>query len=159
MEKINEVMDGLGRGMMLLVIFLVGLGISVWWVKSSDDRWEIQGTWIAVMGEGSGVPQPVQHDSATTTMTISNDEFRLGGPYIHDVVGKITLDPQRKAIDLHGCNNPQDAPLRKDNIAAGLYRLDGKRLVLCLARPGDPRPKSLESTPENHCALLILERQ
>jgi len=158
MQKMKEVTKA-EIGAMGLVIFSVSIGLIIWWVKSYDDRWEIQGTWIAVMHESLGVPQSVQHDGVTTTITINNDEFTVRGPYRHDVVGKITLDPQRKAIDLRGCNNPQDYPLRKDEVDGGLYRLEGKRLVLCTAKPGGPRPKSLESTPENHCDLLVLERQ
>jgi uncharacterized protein (TIGR03067 family) len=121
-----------------------------------DDRRDIQGKWLAVMGEYAGRPAPVQKGSVGVRFTIQDDRVEIaGGTEGKVVVGKFALDPSRGAIDLIGPKPGGD----EEEVGAGIYRLTANRLELCIADPGRPRPKGFETSGTDRHSLWILERE
>ncbi len=112
-----------------------------------DDRRDIQGTWVPLMVEESG--KPLRLDDVELKIVLDGDQARFIG---HESLkaARFSLDPERRAIDL--CPS-------EGGISAGNYRLEGKRLTICMAKPGAPRPRTFESVGEHGCELVLLERR
>jgi uncharacterized protein (TIGR03067 family) len=122
---------------------------------SPDDKRDIQGNWIVVMGEEAGKPVPVQDGATRMRMVIEDDSIRVVGPNGSLPFARFTLDSTRRAIDLFERKEAHDNP----RFDAGIYQLSTNRLVLCIARPGRQRPKDFDSRPNNFHTLMILERE
>lgn len=60
-----------------------------------------------------------------------------------------SIDVQMTLRSQHGHSRPEDKR------SLGIYRLDGDRLTLCLARDGEPRPTALSTEAGK---LLVFER-
>jgi uncharacterized protein (TIGR03067 family) len=88
-------------------------------------------------------------------IVIDGDQFQMVEPDGRLRIDRFALDPTRRAIDLYG----EGADRGEEKLFAGIYQLTANRLVLCLAGPGSPRPKDMESTRINLEELLILERE
>ncbi len=112
-----------------------------------DDRRDIQGTWVPLMVEESG--KPVRLDDAKLKIVFDGDQARFFG-HKGLKAARFSLDTERRAVDL--CPS-------EGGISAGIYRLEGKRLVICMAKPGAPRPRTFQSAGEHGCELVLLERR
>jgi uncharacterized protein (TIGR03067 family) len=122
---------------------------------SPNDNRDIQGTWHVVSVEDFGRPIPVKEG---TQEVIFNgkavqlmDRRRSVPPS-----GSFTLDPARNAIDL--VNENAQGNLAIVSTYQCIYKINVNRLVLCMARPGQARPKHLETSPGNLHTVLVLER-
>jgi uncharacterized protein (TIGR03067 family) len=121
-----------------------------------DDHRDIQGTWVVVMAEDRGKPEPIT--KGTISFVFEGDELKFRSPTGQVAsAGSFVLDPARKAIDLSRIE--AGASKGAGETCAGLYELSAERLVLCVALPGRARPKDFESTSRNFHTLMILERQ
>ena len=122
-------------------------------ITSSDDRRDIQGEWVIVMGEEAGRPQPVPSGAR---FVFKGDRVTItGGLGEGPGLDRFALDPSRKAIDMYETVTDIGG---QPKVGAGIYRLEGTHLTLCIAPESAPRPKEIESTDKNQCLLLVLER-
>jgi uncharacterized protein (TIGR03067 family) len=146
----------------VLAIF-IGFVVCAPWLESRwhevvrgmnpDDNRDIQGTWVVVMAELEGKSKPVGR--GMWNMVFKGDTFHSNYPGASpNHALSFVLDPVRKAIDLTGETEGSQEGEKPD---VGLYQLSANRLVLCIARRGQARPKDLESATGN--ALVILERK
>jgi uncharacterized protein (TIGR03067 family) len=133
--------------------------MSLWRVAvrsiSPNDNRDIQGTWHVVLVEDFGRPIPVKQ--GTQTVIFNGDAVQLmdRGTTVPPT-GSFTLDPARKAIDL--VNENAQGNIAAESTYPGVYLLGANRLVLCMARPGQSRPKDHETSPGNMHTVLVLER-
>jgi uncharacterized protein (TIGR03067 family) len=69
---------------------------------------------------------------------------------------RIELDPTRepKTIDVI----PDDGPNRGERVL-GIYKLEGDRLTIAMAAPGQPRPKQLLAAKGSGCVLRTFQRE
>jgi uncharacterized protein (TIGR03067 family) len=120
-----------------------------------NDNRDIQGTWHVVLVEDLGKPIPVKQ--GTQKVIFNGDAVQLmdRGTTVPPT-GSFSLDPARKTIDL--VNESAQGNIAADSTYLGLYHLGVNRLVLCMARPGQTRPKDLETSPGNMHTVLVLER-
>ncbi len=125
-------------------------------ITSSDDRRDIQGEWAVIMVEMEGRPRPVP-SAPTVFFVFKGDRVTITATGESPKSSRFALDPSRKAIDLYDTDT-DIAGHPKDIVSAGIYRLEGTHLTLCIAPPLTPRPKEIESTGKNRCDLLVLER-
>jgi uncharacterized protein (TIGR03067 family) len=127
-------------------------------ITSRDDRRDIQGEWVVIMGEQAGRHRPVLN---RVTFVFKADRVTVTGGLGEGPhgPGRFVLDPSRKAIDIYDTDtdiagHPKDSV----SVSAGIYRLEETHLTLCIATGSAPRPKEIESTDKNRCDLLVLER-
>jgi uncharacterized protein (TIGR03067 family) len=65
-----------------------------------------------------------------------------------DYEGKVKVDDKAKphaTLDIELTEGPEDA---KGKIAKAVYKLDGDKLIVCVAHPGGDRPKDFEPQPD-----------
>jgi uncharacterized protein (TIGR03067 family) len=111
---------------------------------------KLQGTWDVVL-EGSDAP------SAPASFSFDGDRFRMerGGTVMF--IGHWQADAARRpaTIDLQ----LEDARGNADQRWLGLLELTEDSLMLCLPRPGDPRPAEFKDSPPNSDGPGILTLQ
>jgi uncharacterized protein (TIGR03067 family) len=122
----------------------------------ADDNRGIQGTWHVVSVEDCGRPIPIKQGTQKVIFNGNAVQLMDRGMSVTPT-GSFTLDSARKAIDL--VNENAQGTLAAESTYPGLYQLSANRLVLCMARPGQARPKDLETSPRNLHTVLVLERQ
>ncbi|MCS7167009.1 MAG: TIGR03067 domain-containing protein [Gemmatales bacterium] len=118
------------------------------------DLAELQGEWRAVAGERDGQLRPKAFLEAlqvcvkddVMTMTLGKRQQRL----------RLVLNPsvRPKTVDLVHLEGRE-----KDEVWSGIYVLEGPRWKLCMAPPGQERPKDFFTRPGLGWELLILERK
>ena len=126
-------------------------------ITSSDDRRDIQGEWVVIMGEQAGRPRPVPNRA---TFVFKGDSVNIVAGGLGDGrPGRFVLDPLSNANDIYATDTDiAGHPPELVSVSAGIYRLEGTHLTLCIATGSAPRPKEIESTDKNRCDLLVLER-
>jgi len=69
---------------------------------------------------------------------------------------RISLEPARepKTIDVI----PEDGPNRGQRVL-GIYKLEGDRLTIVMASPGQPRPKEFQAAKGSGCILRTFQRE
>ena len=127
-------------------------------ITSRDDRRDIQGEWVVIMAEMAGRPRTVRSGAKFVTFVFKGDRVTITatGESPRSSI-RFALDPSRKAIDMYETVT-DIAGHPEDSVSAGIYRLEGTHLTLCIATGSAPRPKEIESTDKNRCDLLVLER-
>ena len=134
-----------------------------------DDKRDIQGKWV-VMAEEGGKPGTVAVETKRVKIVVGGESIqgeRIDGALFP--IGSFSLDPARKAIDIAAAvyvvqaaelnAGMEVARLLEGKVVPGIYELSTDRLVLCLAIPGQQRPKDLNSTSANRHLLLVLEHE
>lgn len=113
-----------------------------------------QGVWATMTFEHEG--QKGTDDVVKSVMReVSGDHVvwrRNGKPFSGS---SITLDIKAipKSIDV-----VPDGAQVQDKLVRGIYKLDGDTLTICMAEPGQPRPKEFKASKETHNTLMTLRR-
>ena len=113
-----------------------------------------QGTWIATSSTYDGQKAPdeiarsIKHIVAQDHVVWERQGKRFAGT-------KIELDPtpDPKNIDVI----PDGGPNRGERVL-GIYKLDGDRLTICMARAGQPRPQEFKAEKGSGWTLQTFER-
>ena len=84
----------------------------------------------------------------------------VNGPFIPNLEYSVDPTAEPKAIDFREQSSPQR---RGDLVASGIYKIDGNRLTLCLAKylpalESQQRPRDFTIVPNSSNVLLTLER-
>ena len=114
-----------------------------------------QGTWLATSSiyDGQEAPAEVVR-SITRTVDEDHVVWKRDGKSFAGT--RIELDPSRdpKAIDVI----PDGGKDRGERVL-GIYKLEGDRLTICMAAPGQPRPKAFQADKGSGCTLRTFTRQ
>jgi len=106
-------------------------------VKKVDESLKaIQGTWVSV--EDSGFDSIWIFDGDDLKSSVNGNEY----------ISKVTADPKAKphaTVDIDIKDGPDES---KGKTCKCIYKLDGEKLVLCLALPGRDRPKEFEQVDD-----------
>jgi uncharacterized protein (TIGR03067 family) len=122
---------------------------------SPNDNRDIQGTWHVVSVEDFGRHLPVKQGTQEVIFNGQAVQLMDGGRSVPPS-GSFALDPARNAIDL--VNENTQGNIAVASTYPGIYQIKANRLVLCMARPGQARPKHLDTPPGNLHTVLVLER-
>lgn len=119
------------------------------------DLERLQGTWNVVSTERDGMaldPEEFRgwnalYDGDSLTLRVGDQVRRRG---------IVTLDPARtpKAINTWDLDGPY-----QDQTVPGIYELEGDRLKLCFARPGEARPTEFTTKAGTGFVFVVYERQ
>lgn len=119
----------------------------------TSDRARLQGDWKMVSATLGG--KPVSKEALRTRLNIEENEFTLIGTGPN---GKQMKSKSR--IKLNAAKSPRQIDfVRNGRVEThGIYKLEGKRLTICIDHATQARPTKLESRPESECRLLVFER-
>jgi uncharacterized protein (TIGR03067 family) len=96
----------------------------------------IQGTWVT------------PENSNLDAKWVFKGEKLIASVNGMDYEGKVKVDDKAKphaTLDIELTEGPEDA---KGKIAKAVYKLDGDKLIVCVAHPGLDRPKDFEPQPD-----------
>ena len=117
------------------------------------DKWKLQGTWQAVRAEMDGREAP-NADIERFQIMIKGDTLT----FLPDNRSSLfALDQGKlpKTIDL----TPNSGPAKGKKLSAGIYRLEGTELYLCLNNVSDDaRPSQFKTLPGDGMRLLVLKK-
>ena len=119
-----------------------------------DELKRHQGAWIATSSVFDG--QPASPDLVRSIKRIVTDDHVVWERDGKRFAGTtIALDPSRdpKTIDVI----PDGGPNRGERVL-GVYKLDGDTLTICMASPGQPRPKEFKAERGSGCSLRTFIR-
>lgn len=119
-----------------------------------DDRTQLQGTWKVVALEHGGKKKPAKK-IAPLRVTVTGDKItsREGKEVLEESTFRLDAAATPRAIDLRFTAGPDAG-----KSARGIYRLDGKKLTLCVAEPGKDRPRQFKAAAGSGHTLFVLER-
>jgi uncharacterized protein (TIGR03067 family) len=120
--------------------------------QARDDLDKLQGTWVRVEMEVEGKAFPL-NPNVEWTASYKGDLLTLargGKPYQTNSI--VTLDPAQRPNAMNTWNTEGDT---KDQTWPGIYELDGDRLKVCFAKPGQQRPT--EFTTKKGTGSLYVE--
>ena len=132
-----------------LAIVLISASLAAGPPPKDLDR--IQGAWDVAGIEINGKAQP-KGPGPAMQVTFEGDKLLVSsGRRPPEHRGTVRLDQGRdpKTDDL---TTPEGAAV------PGIYVLDGDRLKVCLGTPGEERPKTLTTSPDDGRTLLIYKR-
>jgi uncharacterized protein (TIGR03067 family) len=103
--------------------------------QAKDDLEKMQGTWVLASMELEGNPFPLKgvrtanYSGDVLTLALDGKVYRTGS--------LVTLDTRQmpKAVNTWDAEGPF-----KDKTLPGIYEIDGDKMKVCFARPGDARP-------------------
>jgi uncharacterized protein (TIGR03067 family) len=114
-----------------------------------------QGTWIATSSvhDDQAAPEAIVR-SIKRIVTDDHVVWERNGKRFAGT--KFELDPTRepKSIDLI----PDGGPKRGEHVL-GIYKLEGDKLTICTASPGQPRPKQFKAGKGSGCTLQTFQRE
>jgi uncharacterized protein (TIGR03067 family) len=114
-----------------------------------------QGTWRATSSiyDGQEAPQEIVR-SITRTVEKDHVVWKRDGKSFAGT--RIELDPSRdpKTIDVI----PDGGKDRGERVL-GIYKLEDDRLTICMAAPGQPRPKEFKADKGSGCTLRTFIRE
>ena len=115
------------------------------------DQELIQGDWKVVTVQVGG--KDLRDQLPRKVVTFSGDKVTVMGD------AEYKLDPSKtpKQIDVTVGEGPDDGPDQKGT-HPGIYKLDGDKLVIHQAQPGQDRPTGFESKEGTKTLLVTLER-
>jgi uncharacterized protein (TIGR03067 family) len=96
----------------------------------------IQGTWVSP--ENSNLEAKWVFKGDKLTASVNGMDYE----------GKVKIDDKAKphpTLDIELTEGPEDA---KGKTAKAVYKLDGDKLIVCVAHPGGDRPKDFEPQPD-----------
>lgn len=110
----------------------------------------LQGVWVVISVEEKGRTIP---DGVKRKFIVLDEQFNLREPDDKLLAeGTVKTGESVKAWTL-------DLVQKDGKPRLGLYALQGDRLRLCLAAPGEKRPEQFATTPADNQQLLVLRRQ
>jgi uncharacterized protein (TIGR03067 family) len=113
-----------------------------------------QGAWVAISFRRDGQETPTEI-VRTITRTVEKDHVvwkRNGKSFAGSV---IVLDPGPSPSHIDVI--PDGGPSRGQHVL-GIYRLDGEQLTLCMADPGQPRPREFKAGKGSSQTLMTFRR-
>jgi uncharacterized protein (TIGR03067 family) len=118
--------------------------------QAKGDLEKMQGTWVCVEMEVEGKQAQLEE---VRTASYSGDVLTLAsGGKVYRTGSIVTLDPRQTPK----ATNTWDADGSfKDQTLPGIYAIDGDKLKVCFARPGDSRPT--EFTTKKGTGFLYIE--
>jgi uncharacterized protein (TIGR03067 family) len=142
------------------LVLLVGLlvigrgGVAVSRDAVEDELKRHQGTWAVTSSIYDGRPAP--EEVVRSIKRIVNDNHVVWKRDGKSFAGTtVQLDPvaEPKAIDVI-----PDGGRNRGERVLGIYKLDGDRLTICMAAPGQPRPKEFQADKGSGCTLHTFSR-
>jgi uncharacterized protein (TIGR03067 family) len=119
------------------------------------NRQQLQGTWKVVSWEEDG--RPVRPEAITgARLYFEEDSYTFfGGPQTYGGRFRLHSFAKPSAIDatLLGPDSKEEVTVQ------GVYRLEGKRLLLCWERGGGERPHEFTTAPGSRRLLIVAERR
>jgi uncharacterized protein (TIGR03067 family) len=123
--------------------------------KEKKDKAAFQGAWKVTQLIENGESQPAEV-IAKVRIFFKGDRFttkEAADKPEQAHAYKISARKQPKIIDVTPAAGPH-----KDKVFQGIYSLDGAELRICVAYPGDDRPKKFEAKADSGYVLMILKR-
>ncbi|MGV3660100.1 MAG: TIGR03067 domain-containing protein [Prosthecobacter sp.] len=110
------------------------------------DYQQLQGSWVVTANEIKKRNMP---QMAGAVFNFSKNEHWISGDKGHDY---FALDEKTspKSIDFYDKTNP---------VIKGIYKIEGSKLTLCTAAPGQPRPVDFKTSIFTGTILTTAERQ
>ena len=122
---------------------------------ASKDRASFKGEWgmVAVTADGRSIPKSMLDDTKAV----------FDGKTYKQITGGTVLEEGEFELDAKADPKTIDLVIKKGADAGktqlGLYKVDDKRLTLCLGKPGEKdRPKAFESKPDSGATLFVFEQ-
>lgn len=134
------------RSNVLLVTAVLAVGLVARGDEGKDVLKKIQGTWTFT--DEQGEQSRWVFEGSTLKSSVHGNDY----------VSTITLDPQAKpepTIDFKITQAPDDV---QNQMALGIYKLDGDRLTLCIAMPGRAARPTEFKRVEDETLLFELKR-
>jgi len=134
---------------------------------SKNDGKQLDGTWKVVSITSSDEGEAPQEMVRNMVVVIEGDRLTtFSGGQAREETFKVDTAKNPKSIDLTRTpiqgfvsdGNKQNTPAVKRDILPGIYALDGDRLRICLAQPGQKRPTQIPDKPKDGLVVLVLER-
>jgi RNA polymerase sigma factor (sigma-70 family) len=131
---------------------VVGLRPAAAAEDKKSDKDLSQGDWVVKVVQRNGQDAPEKNEVVGKTLKFAGDKLTF-----KQFEGEMKLDPSKdpKEIDCKVVEGPEN---EKGMVAKGVYKLDGDKLTLNLAHPGNERPAGLESKAGENTIYLELER-
>ena len=130
---------------------------------SHPDLAKLQGDWKIVSAQRRGQAMP---EALLYKPKLAEDKLVLSAAGLGEFRFRMDIDPED--ISSNAAPSPAGKAVvpfnlvmriqDKDYIAQGIYELDGRRLRICIARPGKARPTSFASPEDVDQALLVIQR-
>ncbi len=134
---------------------------------SKNDGKQLDGTWKVVSITSSDEGEAPQEMIRNMVVVIEGDRLTtFSGGQAREESFKVDTAKNPKSIDLTRTpiqgfvsdGNKQNPPAVKGEILPGIYALEGDRLRICLAEPGQKRPTEIPDKPGDGLIVLVLER-
>jgi len=114
--------------------------------KVSGDYKRLQGSWVVTSNEIKKQPLP---QMAGAVFYFSGNQHWITG------------DKGREWFSLDETSSPRSIDFydKKTPTIRGIYKIEGSRLTLCTAAPGQPRPTGFSTSPFSGTILTTTQRQ
>jgi uncharacterized protein (TIGR03067 family) len=140
--------------MKLACLTLLALGLVAAAEDAKDNNAKeldrLQGEWQMVSGRQDGVDTP---EEAAKTMRCAvkgaHVSFLRDGKIVEEVTIKLDTSKDPKVVD---------STLAKDQVAAGIYKLEDDQFTLCYAKPGKDRPVDFKAKEDTGHSLSVWKR-
>jgi uncharacterized protein (TIGR03067 family) len=122
--------------------------------EAVKQEWKrLNGTWEFVRGVADGKEGLPPKEKATSTVEDGKYTIKAGGKVVME--GTFKLDPTTSPKSLD--DTPSRGP-NKGKTYPAIYEVKGDTLRVCIAQPGKPRPKALESKAGSGHTLITYKR-
>jgi uncharacterized protein (TIGR03067 family) len=115
---------------------------------ATDDAKLLQGDWKAVSVEDSGEKVP-EDQVGKLKLTFKDDQLSAHFASTY----KLDTTKSPRTIDVTPSAGPE-----KDKTLEGIYEFKGDDLKICVAKPGNPRPKEFATMAGSGTILLVLKK-
>jgi uncharacterized protein (TIGR03067 family) len=127
-------------------------GVKLKAIQAELKRFESTWRFVSIDVEGNLVPEEL-FQADTLVLKGKNFTSNVRGEITHGVF-KIDPTANPKTIDITFTDGPG-----KDNTQKGIYELDGDTQKICIARPGEARPKSFDTKSASGHMIEVLKRE
>jgi len=118
------------------------------------ERERHQGTWTVTSSIYDGQPAPdALVRSIERVVTGDHVVWKRDGKSFSGTKVELDPAPEPKTLDVI-----PDGGRNRGERVLGIYRLDGDRLTICMAAPGQPRPKEFKAGKGSGCTLRTFRR-
>src|SRR5205823_4995474 len=147
------------------ITFLVGCSANK--DAGNKDVKQLEGTWKVVSLTSAAEDEAPQEMIRDMIVVIKGDKWTtISGGQASEENFKLDTTKNPQTIDLTRTpivgvvsnRNRQDRPEVNKEILPGIYDLDGDRLRICLANPGEKRPSQFPGKPQAGLVVLVLDR-
>jgi uncharacterized protein (TIGR03067 family) len=137
----------------LATLVCVGLGIAQDAARQELEKQ--QGIWVAVSFRHDGQDTPVEI-VRTISRTVENDHvvWKRNGKSFAGTALVLNPGPSPKEIDVI-----PDGGRWAGQHVLGIYRIRNEELTICMADPGQPRPREFKAEKGAHQTLMTFRRE